>query len=141
MKVTILMALFTIASLSSLIAPTPVYAQACKDEEDMVKEVNKSLDDFIGTVKKESLSDFQKAYHQKSSMSKLTFCLGAIDGLLGCLDKAAQDTTTPKEEVDAAKGKRETYTKVKDRISQDLKTLKDTSDSKQAKALIEKINL
>ncbi len=129
-----------IAGLAGLLSPRTALAQACKDDEAMVKEVEKNVADVVDTVKKESLQDFQRAYHQKSSLNKLTFCVNALTGLVGCLDKAAQDSAAPKEDVDAAKAKRDNYSKLRDKTDESRKTLKETGDAKAAKALIEKID-
>ncbi len=133
-------ALSLLAGFAGLLAAGPLLAQACKDDESVVQEYTKSLGDFVQTIRKESQSDFDRGYHHKSCLTKLTFSKSAIDGLLSCLDKAAQDTAAPKEETEAAKAKRATYAKLKDRVDGDRKALKDASDSKQAKTLIEKFN-
>jgi len=128
------------AGFGAACAARPAFAQACKDEEAIVKEYEKDMTEFVQTVKKETQDDFNRAYHQRSCLSKLTFCLTAIDGLLSCLDKAAQDSAAPKEDVEASKAKREAYKKLKGRVGDDRKALKGSSDSKQAKALIEKFD-
>jgi len=107
----------------------------------MVAYYKKDLAELVETVKKESLPDFLKAYHQKTSLSKLTFYGTNVDGLLSCLDKAAQDTTATKEQVDAYKAERETYAKLKDKIQHDRNALKAAEAPKDAKALIEKFDL
>ncbi len=135
------LALFLSAGFGSLSPARPAFAQVCKDEESIVKEYHKDLTGLVQIVRKESQSDFDRFYHQKSCLSKLTFCLTAIDGLLSCLDKAAPDSAAPKEEVEASKAKRESYGKLKGRVGDDRKALKDSSDSKQAKALIQKFDL
>lgn len=127
-------------ALGILLWPQQLSAQACKDEESMVDYYKKDLAELVGTVKKESLPDFQKAYHQRSSLTKLTLYGNTVGGLLSCLDKAAQDPTATKEQVDADKAKRETYAKLKDKIQQDHNALKTTEASKDAKALIEKFD-
>lgn len=127
--------------LLCLLVPRGLQAQACKDDETIAEEYKKNTLDLVQTVKKESLEDFQKAYHQKNGLSKLTFCLTGLDGLLRCLDKAAQDTTATKEEVEASKAKRVTYAKLKDKIQHDRDALKAAESAKDAKALIEKIDL
>lgn len=120
--------------------PRVLLAQACKDEEFMATENRKSLIEVVETVRKESLGDFQKGYHQKSVLNKLTFCVSAVNGLLACLEKAEQDTTAEKEDVDAAKAKHEAFSKLKDKIDADRKALKDAADAKDAKALVEKFD-
>ncbi len=124
----------------SLLPSGRLFAQACKDEETMATADKKSLIEVIETVKKESLVDFQRGYHQKSCLNKLTFSSIAVNGLLGCLDKAVQDTTADKEDIDSYKAKRETYAKLKDKIEEDRKALKAAADAKDAKAVIEKFN-
>lgn len=140
MRSKMILALLIAMGLGGGWAARPAYAQACKDEESIVKEYDKDLAEFVQTVKKESQGDFDRAYHQKSCLSKLTFCLTAIDGLVKCLDKAVQDSAAPKEDVDASKAKREAYNKLKGRVGNNRKALKESSDSKQAKALIEKFD-
>ncbi len=130
-----------LACLVSWLAPRPLLGQACKDDQMMSDESRKTLVELVATVKKESLQDFQRAYHQKSCLNKLTFSLNAVDGVLACLDKAAQDTTATKEDLDAYKAKREAYAKRKERIEHDRKALKDAADAKDAKALIEKFDV
>lgn len=107
----------------------------------MSNESKKALAEFVETVKKESLGDFQKAYHRQSSLNKLNFSLTSVNGLLSCLDKALQDTTATKEDLDAYKAKREAYAKRKEGIERDRKALKDATDVKEAKALVEKFDL
>jgi len=96
---------------------------------------------MVETVKKESLLAFEKAYHQKSSLSRLALYGTNVDSLLSCLDKAAQDTTATKEQVEAYKAKRESYAKLKGKIQQDRNALKAAEAPKDAKALIEKFDL
>jgi len=127
--------------LGLLLCPRPLSAQACKDEESMVAFYKKDLAEMVETVKKESLPDFEKAYHQKSSLSKLTLYGLNVDTLLSCLDKAAQDTTATKEQVEAYKAKHETNAKLKGKIQQDGNKLKAAEAPKEAKALIEKFDL
>jgi uncharacterized protein YaiL (DUF2058 family) len=103
--------------------------------------IRQTLVELVDTIKKESITDFQKAYHQKSCLNKLTFSLVAVNGLLSCLDKATQDTTADKEDLDAYKAKREALAKRKERLERDQKALKGAADAKEAKALIEKFDL
>jgi hypothetical protein len=113
-------------------------AQGCSDDEGMVAYYNKNVTDLVETVKKESLQDFGKAFHQKTMMTNLTLFGGTVDRLLSCLQKRASDPTTLKEDADAAKGKIEAYNKLKDKIKQDRDALKAAQTEKDAKALIEK---
>ncbi len=141
MKGTVYIALVLGASLVTLLGARPLFAQACKDDELMANESKKSIAELVETVKKESLAEFNRAYHQRSSLSRLTVCLSTVNGLVSCLEKASQDTTATPEDAAANKAKLETYTKLKGKIDQDRKALKNASDPKEAKALIEKFNL
>ena len=114
-------------------------AQVCKDEESMVADYKKAVTDMVETVKKESLPDFEKAYHQKSLTNKLTFFGSMVDGYISCLQKHASDPATPKEDADAAKEKINAYSTLNDKIKRDRDAVKAAPTGKQAKALIEKI--
>jgi len=118
--------------------PRQLFAQVCKDEEGMVTEYKKTVTDLVETVKKESLLDFQKAFHQRNVMSKMTFFGSVVDGMINCLQKRANDPAAPKADSDAAKGKIDVYNKLKDTIKQNREALKAVQSEKEAKALIEK---
>jgi len=133
-------AFLVVLSLATLTGRRALFGQSCDDDEAMVKDYQKSLTEIIGTVKKESLADFEKAYHQKVCISKLTFCLSSIDGLVECLDKTSQDAATPKDQAEAAKAKRESYAKLKGKIEAARTALKAAESPKDAKALIEKFD-
>jgi predicted ATP-grasp superfamily ATP-dependent carboligase len=113
-------------------------AQVCKDEEGMVADYRKTVTDLVETVKKESLLDFARAFHQKNVMTKMTLFGSMVDGMISCLQKRANDPTTLKEDADAAKSKIDTYNKLKNKIKQDRDALKAAQTEKEAKALIEK---
>lgn len=115
-----------------------LFAQVCKDEEGMVSDYQKTVTDLVQTVKKESLVDFQKAFHQRIAMSRLTSFGSMVDEIIDCLQKRAGDPSTPKDSADADKGKVNAYNKLKDTIKQDRDALKATQSDKGAKALIEK---
>jgi len=115
-------------------------AQVCADEEGMVSYYKKNVTDLVEKVKKESLQDFGKAFHQKVMTTQLTLYSSTVDGLLSCLQKRANDPTTLKEDADAAKGKIDTYSKLKDKVKQDRDALKAAQTEKDAKALIEKFD-
>ncbi|HEV2245991.1 MAG TPA: hypothetical protein VGW37_05000 [Terriglobia bacterium] len=115
-----------------------LHAQTCSDDEGMVQSYVQSIDDLIGTVKKESLSDFEKDYHQRSCLSRLTLSLGIIDSLVDCLSKAAKDPAATQEQIAAAKGKLDKYSKLKSALVQARDTLKAAKDTKGAKSAIEK---
>jgi len=119
----------------------PLLAQACQDEEGMVTPSVKDLTDLIETVKKENVTDFQSHYHQKSYLSKTTFLVSVVGGLLDCLDKAAQDSTATKEQVDSYKAKRQAYAKLKSKVEEKRNAVKSANDPQNAKALIEKSDL
>ncbi len=140
MKQTIQIALVLGACLVSWLGSSPLFAQACKDEEMMTNNSKNTLVEVVETIKKESLSDFKKAYHRNSCLNKLTFSLTAVNGLVSCLDKAVQDTTATKEDIDAYKAKREASAKLKDKIEEDRKALKAANDAEGAKAVIEKFD-
>lgn len=115
-------------------------APACQDDEDMTKSTLKDTGDLVGSVKKESLGDFERAYHQKTFVSKTSFVLTVVGGLIACLDKAAQDPTAAKDQVEAYKAKRDSYAKLKERIEQTRTAVK-SAEQKDAKAQIEKLDL
>ncbi len=121
----------------------PAFAQAspaCQDDEEMTKSTVKDIGDLVAAVKKESLGDFEKSYHQKTFASKSGLGLTLVGGLVDCLDKAAQDSTATKEQVEAEKAKRASYAKLKERIEQTRTAVK-SADPKDAKAQIEKLAL
>ncbi len=140
MRHTTRIAILFAACLVSLLGSRPLSAQACKDDEEIAKEEKKNVADIVETVKKESLADFQKSYHHRSCQNKLTFCSGAMNRLLTCLDKAVQDTTADPEDISAYKAKRATYGKLKDKIEEDRKALSGANNDKDAKVVIEKFN-
>ena len=82
-------------------------AQVCSDDEGMVTYYKKNVTDLVETVKKESLQDFGKAFHQKTMITHLSLFGGTVDRLLDCLQKLASDPAALKEDADAAKGRSE----------------------------------
>jgi hypothetical protein len=120
-------------------SPRQLSAQVCKDEEEMVADYEKSVTEMVETVKKESLVDFERAFHQKSVTTKLALLGSMVDGYISCLQKRASDPTTLKEDADAAKGKVEAYSKLKDTVKHDHDALKAAGTGKEAKTIIEKI--
>ena len=115
-----------------------LHGQTCSDDEGMVKSYVQSIADLVGTVKKESLSDFEKDYHQQSCLSRLNLSLGIVNSLIDCLNKAAKDPATTQEQIAAVKSKLEKYAKLKSVLEQDRDTLKAAKDTKTAKSIIEK---
>jgi len=124
-----------------LLAQQSLRAQACQDDEAMVTDYKKSITELAATVKTESLENFDKAYHRKSCLTKLTLSVGIVGGAVDCFDKAAQDPATPKEQASTYKAKRDGYTKLKDKVTHYRDALKPVEAGKDAKALIEKIDL
>jgi hypothetical protein len=104
----------------------------------MVGDYKKAVTELVETVKKESVTDFAKAFHQRTVSTKLMLFDGMVDGMLKCLQKRVSDPATLKEDADAAKRKIDVYNKLKDNIKQDRDALKAAQTEKDAKALIEK---
>jgi hypothetical protein len=124
-----------------LLCPQRVFAQACKDETSMVEGSQQAVMELTQTVKKESLADFTTLNHQKSAVNKLGLHNIMLGELVGCLDKAAQNTALPKEEVAAAKAQHDAAVKLQDKVKQQQGAIKDAKEPKDAKALIEKLDL
>jgi hypothetical protein len=122
-------------------SPQPLFAQACKDEQAMVDESRQGLATTVDSVKKESLESFEKAFHQKTCLTKLTLCLNVMDEVINCLDKASQDAAATKEQAASYKAQKESLAKLKDRLTQYKSQLKTTDTPKDAKALIEKFDV
>jgi hypothetical protein len=117
-------------------APPP-----CQDEETMVGDYTKDLTSLTATVKGEDLTAFQRAFHRKTCLTKLTLCASILDGAVACFEKAAQDPATPKDQVEGCRAKHERYMKLKEKVSHYRDTLKAAADYKEAKALIEQFDL
>jgi uncharacterized protein YaiL (DUF2058 family) len=135
------MTLLVGAGVGLFLGPQQVLAQTCKDEVSMVAGSRMALVELKGTVKKESLPDFVRLNHQKSVVNKLTMHNSILGGLVSCPEKAAQDTTAPKEQVEAAKAQHDASAKLQEKIQHDRGAIKDARVSKDAKALIEKLDL
>ncbi|MGA3327124.1 MAG: hypothetical protein ABSF45_21880 [Terriglobia bacterium] len=129
------------AGVGLILGPQPILAQACKDEESMVDASKQALVELTDTVKKESLPDFERLNHQKSAVNKLTIHDGMLEELESCLDKAAQDTTASKEAVETAKAQHDAAAKLLEKIHHEQGAIKDAKAPKDAKALIEKLDL
>ena len=129
------------AVLVNTLAPQPLFAQACKDEQAMIDELKQGLVSTVDAVKKESLDNFEKAFHQKSCLSKLTVAINAMDEVMSCLDKASQDASATKEQAAAYKAQRDSDAKLKEKLTQYKSQLKAIEAPKEAKALIEKFDL
>lgn len=135
------MTLLVGTSVGLFLVPQRVFAQACKDEVSMLEGSKQALVELTETVKKESLPDFERDNHQKSAVNKLTIHNSMLAGLVSCLEKAAQDTAAPKAEVEAAKAQHDAAVKLQEKVQQERGAIKDAQSSKDAKALIEKLDL
>lgn len=116
-------------------------AQTCSDEDGMFKSSLQAVSDLVDTVKKESVDSFDRAYHQKNFLSKVTFALSVIDVPIDCLNKAAADSATPKDQATADKAKADAYAKLKARLEEYKTHVKAATAAKDAKGIIEKANL
>jgi hypothetical protein len=135
------MTLLVGAGVGLFLGPQRVLAQACEDEVSIVEGSKQALVELRETVKKESLPDFVRLNHQKSVVNKLTMHNSMLGELVSCLEKAAQDTTAPKEQVEAAKAQHDASAKLQEKIQHERRAIKDAQVSKDAKALIGKLDL
>lgn len=126
---------------SMVLTPRRLEAQECDDDEAMVESYRKDLSDLVDTTRKESLEQFEKAFHQRTCLTKLSLSLSLVKELESCLDKAAQDPAATKEQTDANKAKLEKYAKLQGKIEQDQKDLKAAQEPKDAKTVIGKFDL
>lgn len=141
MKTAIGIGVIVAAALMNALSPHVFLGQACNDEKTMVDDYKQGLATAVDTVKKESLEDFEKNFHQKACLSKLTLCLNVMDEILNCLDKASQDPAATKDAAAAYKAERESYEKLKGKLTQYKTQLKAAEAPKDAKALIGKFDL
>src|SRR5438093_1604916 len=81
--------------------------QACADEETMVGDYQKGLTDLVGTIQKEKLDDFARAFHRRSCLSKLNLCEGILDTATACFDDAIKASSAPKANLDECRAKRD----------------------------------
>ena len=135
------MTLLVGAGMGFFLGPQRVLAQTCRDEVSMVEGSRQALVEFTETVKKESLPDFERLNHQKSAVNKLTLHNSMLGGLVSCIEKAAQNTAAPKEQVEAAKSQRDASAKLQEKTQRERGAIKDEQVSKNAKALVEKLDL
>jgi hypothetical protein len=122
------------------LTPRWLEAQACNDDEAMVESYRKDLSDLVDTTRKENLEQFEKAFHQRACLTKLSLALGLVKELEGCLEKAGQDPAAAKELSDSDKAKHEKYAKLQGKIEQDQKNLKAAQEPKDAKSVIGKFD-
>jgi len=133
----LLFGIATVGLASQKQAPLP---PPCQDEETMVADYTKDLTSLTATVKGENLAAFQRAFHRKTCLTKLTLCAGVLDGAVDCFEKAAADPATPRDQVETCKAKRDRYARLKEKVSHYRDTLKATEGYKEAKALIEQFD-
>ena len=126
-------AIFGLADKNKKEAPP----QPCLDEEAMVTDYEKGLNDLVATVRKEKLPEFQRAYHRRTCLSKLNMCGAVFDTATACYDNAVKDSATPKANIEAYKAKLDAYAKLKAKLVQYRNSLKAKENPKDAKALIE----
>ena len=129
------------AALGLSLGPPRVCAQVCKDEVSMATDFKKDFADRVAAIKKESLSDFEKGFHQKSTLAKLSLFANLVDTATDCLNKAAQDAATPKDDAEAAKTQVAAFAKLKERLQRDREALKAAQEPRDAKDLIAKFDL
>ena len=134
-------ALLVGSGVGLVLGPRPSQAQVCKDEVSMVDGSKQTLLEFAATVKKEGLQDFERLNHQKSALSKLAIHHSMLEGLVSCLEKAAQDATAPKEQAEAARAQHDAAVKLQQKIQQERDAIKAAGVAKDAKALVEKLDL
>ena len=133
--------LLVVSGVGLFSGPQRAFAQACKDEVSMVEASKQDLLELVGTVKKESLPDFERDNHQKSVVSRLSIHLSMLDELVSCLQKAAQDASAPKADAEADKAQHDAAAKLLEKIQQERDAIKAAQDSKNAKPLVEKLDL
>jgi len=128
------------AVLLCLVSLHRTLAQQCDDDESMVTDYKKDLAQLVETSRKESQAEFDRGFHQKSCLTKLTLSLSLLNELVSCLEKAVADSTATKDQADANKAKLAAYSNLKNKLEDYRKKLKATDDPKEAKALIEKFD-
>jgi hypothetical protein len=129
------------AGVGLLLGPKPVLGQACKDETSMVDGSKQALVELTDTVKKESLTEFATLNHQKSAVNKLGLHAMMLGELATCLAKATEDPTKPKQELEAAKTQHDATVKIQEKVKQQQGAIKDAKTPKDAKELVEKLDL
>jgi exonuclease VII large subunit len=115
-------------------------AQGCDDDESMVSSYIRDLGGLVDAARKESLEQFEKSFHQRTCLTKLSLSLATVKELEGCLDKAAHDPAATKQQASSSQSKHDEYAKLQGKIEQDQKVLKAASEPKDAKAAIEKFD-
>lgn len=111
--------------------------QACKEEATMVSDYQKGLADLVGTVQKESLAEFERTFHRRSTLSKLNLSESVLGAAMECFDQALKDSASPKGHKEAYQAKRDGIAKLREKLIQYRTTLKAKEEGKDSKALIE----
>lgn len=132
--------LLAAASLAAFQNQAPPTTESCKDPETVVTAVQQDLAETVNTVKKESLDDFEREFHQQASMSKLSIYLQTVSDVLSCFEKASHDPQTSKSQQDEIQRKQSAYKKLQTTAQADLQALKTVKEPKDAKADIEKFD-
>jgi hypothetical protein len=141
MKRRILVAILAGPLLFGLPILQTLRGQTCSDDESMVKSYVKGITDLVGTVQKETLSDFEKEYHEQSCLTRINLSLTIVSSLIDCLNKAAKDPADTPAQVADIKSKLQNYANLESALEKDRDTLKAAKDTKTAKSLIEKFVL
>lgn len=135
--VVILLTLFVSSAAFGIADDKEPATARCKDEATMVSDYEKGLSDLVGTVKKEKLEEFRRAYHRRACLSKLGICEGVFDTATSCYDEALKDSDLPKGDTEIYKARREACVKTKEKLIQFREALKAKEESQEAKTLIE----
>ncbi|HEX5482683.1 MAG TPA: hypothetical protein VFZ08_08670 [Terriglobia bacterium] len=114
--------------------------ESCKDPEAVVTAVQQDLAATVSAVKKESLDDFEREFHQQASMSKLSIYLRTVSDVLSCFEKASQDPQVSQSQRAEIQRKQSTYKKLQTTAQADLQELKTAKEPKVAKADVEKFD-
>ena len=118
------------------LGPQHIFAQSCKDEVTMVEGSRQALVELTTTVKAEGLKPFENLNHQKSAVNKLALHDSMLGELVTCLDTAAHDPASTKEEVAAATAQHDSDVKLQEKIKHQQDAIKNASTPADAKALI-----
>lgn len=106
----------------------------------MVDASKKVLMELTATLKRQSLPDLEQTNQQKRAVNKLRIHTGMLQGLVGCLDKAAHDTSASKADEDAAKAQHDAAAKLLEGLQHQQNDIRDANESKDVKALFEKLD-
>jgi hypothetical protein len=106
----------------------------------MVEGSAKDLTAFAATVKAENLVKFETLNHQKGAVSKLSMHDGMLGEMIECLDKAAHDSTLPKDDSAAAQKQHDDAVKVQAKIKREEHAIRAAENPQDAKTLIAGLN-